>query len=311
LISVIIPVKNGSLTLARCLEGIKNQQCTLPIEVLVIDSDSTDSSVEIARKFGAKLISINSSDFNHGMTRNFGAQQSNGDFLFFTVQDAFFTDNKLFQTMANWFIDEKVMSVSGHQAVPHENDKNPMLWFRRYSDPIPEIRECNYNQPNPRFSWDNVISMYRKSALVQLPFEKTDTGEDWIWAHEALKKGWRLVYDPSIIAWHYHHRNFIYIFKSEFLVMYTFFKRLALNPTWPSFFDRSLKMIFHILKNNKLPIGSKFKWIRYNLIANFADWFTVLTFKVLKGLGNITLLDYVHRILYRSIPQGLQNIQSK
>jgi rhamnosyltransferase len=283
----------------------------MPVEILVIDSGSTDSSIEIAKRYGVKVISIKPSEFNHGLTRNLGAHLANGDLLLYTVQDAFFTDSATIQKMSNWFIDKKIMSVCGHQAVPHEHDKNPVLWFRRYTEPLPDIREFQPGMPSPKISWDNVISMYRSTALCQLPFETTDTGEDWIWAHEALKKNWKIVYDPSVIAWHYHHRSFIYIFRSEFLVMYTFFKRLALNPIWPSFVIRSLKMIFNILKNKKLSTTSKLKWIRYNIVANFADWFTVFFFKILKRVGDIVLLDYMYRILYRSMPQGAQNIQNK
>ncbi len=37
--------------------------------------------------------------------------------------------------MATHFDDKKVMAVSGHQAVPHEKDKNPFLWYKPYSAP--------------------------------------------------------------------------------------------------------------------------------------------------------------------------------
>ena len=48
-ISVVIPVKDGGLDLVRCLEAIARQQVDEEVEVVVVDSGSTDGSVERAR----------------------------------------------------------------------------------------------------------------------------------------------------------------------------------------------------------------------------------------------------------------------
>src|SRR4051794_37134844 len=50
-VSVIIPVRNESHNLSRCLESLRNVG-----EVYVVDSGSTDSTVEIARSHGAKVV---------------------------------------------------------------------------------------------------------------------------------------------------------------------------------------------------------------------------------------------------------------
>lgn len=50
-ISVIIAARNEEKNLARCLESLRNAS-----EVYVVDSGSTDATVEIARSFGAKVV---------------------------------------------------------------------------------------------------------------------------------------------------------------------------------------------------------------------------------------------------------------
>ena len=50
-VSVIVGVRNEEKNLPRCLEALRNVG-----EVYVIDSQSTDSTPEIARSFGAKLV---------------------------------------------------------------------------------------------------------------------------------------------------------------------------------------------------------------------------------------------------------------
>src|SRR5215467_5529003 len=50
-VSVIVPVRNESRNLPRCLESLRRAG-----EVYVIDSNSTDTTVAIARSFGAKVV---------------------------------------------------------------------------------------------------------------------------------------------------------------------------------------------------------------------------------------------------------------
>ena len=50
-VTVIIPVRNEAQNLPRCLEALRNFS-----EVYVVDSQSTDETVEIARSCGAKVV---------------------------------------------------------------------------------------------------------------------------------------------------------------------------------------------------------------------------------------------------------------
>ena len=56
LVSVIIPTYNAAATLAQCLQALQLQTYGR-VEILIVDSYSTDDTVTIAKKFGAKVIS--------------------------------------------------------------------------------------------------------------------------------------------------------------------------------------------------------------------------------------------------------------
>ena len=88
---------------------------------------STDASREIAVAYGAKIINISEGSFDHGLSRNIGVQHATGDFIFFTVQDAWLSTKNLLEKMSSHFNNPDVIAVVGHQAVPHEKDNNPLL----------------------------------------------------------------------------------------------------------------------------------------------------------------------------------------
>lgn len=75
LLSVIIPTLNEEKDLPECLESVKH----LSDELLVVDSGSTDNTLKIAKKFGAKVITHPFVSFSD--QRNFCDSQATGDWI--------------------------------------------------------------------------------------------------------------------------------------------------------------------------------------------------------------------------------------
>ena len=71
-VSVVIPTKNAGPQLRSVLDAVINQQTDWPFEVLVIDSGSTDGTVDLVKLYSSvRLIEISASEFEHSKTRNF------------------------------------------------------------------------------------------------------------------------------------------------------------------------------------------------------------------------------------------------
>jgi len=83
-ISVVVPVRNGASKISRCLEAILDQNLK-PFEIIVVDGHSTDSTVEIARKFP---VIITKEDYGTvGGARQIGVEHARGDYIAFTDAD--------------------------------------------------------------------------------------------------------------------------------------------------------------------------------------------------------------------------------
>ena len=71
-ISIIIPTHNGGQVFSKCLEMIGQQDYSGQIQLIIVDSGSTDGTVELAERAGAFVKRIHRKKFHHARTRNEG-----------------------------------------------------------------------------------------------------------------------------------------------------------------------------------------------------------------------------------------------
>jgi rhamnosyltransferase len=291
LISVVVPVYNGIKTLPDLINGISIQTIFNQLEVVVIDSGSTDESIAYLEQFDfVRIFHIQKSEFNHGKTRNIAVQNCLGEYIFMTVQDAWTIDDRLLERMLCHFKNEKVRAVCGHQIVPHDMNKNPHEWFRpqdKSSVKIisfnpEEIKALMPKELRSNCGWDNVISIYKKKSLLELPFEEIIFGEDMLWAKMALENGWAIVYDSSCLINHYHHSFSDYTYKR------TLISKLFVLKCFNYLDDRSFGF-----KQYLLVIYRNFKW-KCDLKWIFHNWkiiyhFNLATSSLVKHKNNNTI----------------------
>nr|QQZ51592.1 glycosyltransferase [Phenylobacterium glaciei] len=83
-VSVVIRTLNEAKHLPALLEGIRGQVYEGgEIETVIVDSGSTDGTLEIARSFGVNLVHIAKEDFSFGRSLNVGCQAAAGEALVF------------------------------------------------------------------------------------------------------------------------------------------------------------------------------------------------------------------------------------
>src|SRR5262249_26981169 len=87
-VSIVLLTKNGGSRLRTVLDAIRAQRFAGSIEIVAVDSGSNDGSQELLRQRADTVSHIDSREFNHGATRNFGVQRSRGELVVMLAQDA-------------------------------------------------------------------------------------------------------------------------------------------------------------------------------------------------------------------------------
>lgn len=219
MISVVIPVKNGGADLERCLAAIGRQAVDVPVETIVVDSSSTDSSAEVARAHGARVHEIPASEFGHGRTRNLGASLAAGDVLAFTSQDAYAADEHWLAHLVAPLARDEVAGSYGRQ-LPHHDATPPERFFLDFLyGPEPRVQRVDAGV-EPSFEqtlFSNVSSAMRRSLWEQFRFaDDLIMSEDQEWSRRVLRAGYELVYEAGAVVHHSHRYSIAEAFQRFF-----------------------------------------------------------------------------------------------
>lgn len=220
-ISVVVPVRNGGSLFRHLCECLARARDTYDLDVLIIDSGSTDATAEDAERAGFRVHHIASSEFGHGRTRNVGVQLAKGDVVCFMTHDVLPCTPDWPVSLAAALADPSVAGVYGRQ-IPRDASTMEMF-FVALNYPVTPLRfdpQPQGHHPRPgRVLFSNAFSAVRREVALQIPFPH-DIGysEDLIWAHRILGGGYSIRYEPKAEALHAHHYTLQGIYRRSYLI---------------------------------------------------------------------------------------------
>ena len=228
-ISVIIPTKNAGPEFAEILRQIRGQRGIAPLELIIIDSGSTDETLMLARQAGARLIEIPAADFEHAGTRNQAAHRATGDLLVFVVQDATPVAEDWLYRLVEPLVADRVDAVSV-RAVPRADADLHARWsawsFDRYLGFTHDSLRCGLDyadltrlEPTTRRQLahlDNVCLAISRPLFTQFQF-RGHYAEDLDLGLRLLQTGYRLLYQVDNVIVHSHSRPASYFLRREYV----------------------------------------------------------------------------------------------
>jgi rhamnosyltransferase len=221
MISVIVPTLNGGPGFVYLCRQLARAHDRFDIEVLVIDSGSTDGTAEAADDAGFQVHRIPPEEFGHARTRNLGVRMARGANVCFMTQDVLPSTPDWPLVFARTLQDPDVAGVYGRQ-VPRDAStmENFFVSLNYPSEPLRFDPQPGGHHPRPgRVLFSNAFSAARRELLLRFPFhDLVPVSEDQVWAHQVLDAGYSIVYQPAAEALHAHRYTLRGLFRRTRLV---------------------------------------------------------------------------------------------
>jgi glycosyltransferase involved in cell wall biosynthesis len=202
-VGVVIRTLNESELIRRCLETLDTQKGPFELDVVVVDSGSTDETVEIARSKGVRVVEMPPADFDYSKALNLGIEQVRGDIVVSLSAHAIPVDDAWLERMSAPFEDPTVAGVASRQ-VPWPDA--PWQEVQRLREQFGETPTVYSKGRSERLVFSNAASSIRRSVWKEQPFTLPAV-EDLEWARRVVGRGWTIVYEPQAAVYHSHHEN--------------------------------------------------------------------------------------------------------
>jgi rhamnosyltransferase len=219
-VALIIPTFNAASYWPVLSEGIR-QQSLVPSQIIVIDSSSSDGTPDLARSDGFTVVEIPSKDFNHGGTRQLGAELAgDAEILIYLTQDAVPFDADAFANLVGIFEDAEIGAAYGRQ-LPREAAGPIEAHARHFSYPAASrVRSWESRRTHGFKSifFSNAFGAYRRSALMSVGGFSPDVifGEDTLVVARLHRAGWKTAYAADAMVRHSHAYSIAEEFRRYF-----------------------------------------------------------------------------------------------
>lgn len=219
-IAVVIPTYNAARYWPALSKGIRSQSLK-PSRVIVIDSSSSDGTAELAKRDGFEVVTIPSSEFNHGGTRQMGAEHAeDANILIYLTHDAVPYGADAFANLVSAFEDRETGAAYGRQ-LPRETASPIEAHARLFSYPT-SSRACSWETRKTlgfkSIFFSNSFGAYRREALMSVGGFSPDVifGEDTLVVARMHRAGWKTAYVADAMVRHSHSYSIAEEFRRYF-----------------------------------------------------------------------------------------------
>lgn len=224
-VSIIIPNYNGKKllekNLPRVIEACRDQKAV--IEIIIVDDGSTDKSKEVVKKVSRKFaknsrysrkikLLTNPKNLGFSSTVNKGTKEATGDIIILLNTDVY-PEKGFLEAVLPHFQDKKVFAV-GMMDKSNEKGKEILRgrgigWWQKgfYIHKRGEVDKSDTDWAS------GGSSAFRRTIFLKLggfaPIYNPFYWEDIDLSYQALKKGYKILFEPKAICFHKHEEGTI------------------------------------------------------------------------------------------------------
>ena len=184
----IVRAKDKRDTIEATLESIRAQ--TVPAELIVVDSGSTDGTRALAARFADRILDIPPGAFSYGGALNLGAAAAGAGVHAALSAHCVLPDAGWLARALEYYDDPGVAATNGERTDP---EGRPLE--------LPLLQTHDDARRHPGWGFSNHASTWRAETWRAFPFdERLVACEDKQWAFRVLGAGWRIAYDPGLFV---------------------------------------------------------------------------------------------------------------
>ena len=199
--SLVIRCYNEEQHIRRLLHGVMEQSVKGDVEIIVVDSGSTDGTLDIVSQFPTKLLTIRPEEFTFGRSLNRGCEAATGDVIAIASAHVYPRYKDWLERMVEPFSDPQVAVSYGCQrgdaSTKYSEHQLLARWFPHQSNPRQDHPFCN-----------NANAAIRRPVWEQLRYDETLTGlEDIDCAKKAMELDYYVAYVAEAEVVHVHNES--------------------------------------------------------------------------------------------------------
>ena len=209
---LIIPTLNAGEQFGKLLAQLAAQ--SLSTKNLIVDSESTDATVKLAKNFGLEVLTIPRRNFNHGATRQFALnhllEKFSLDVIIFLTQDVLLHDDESLARLVKIFSEDESVGLSYGRQLPHADATNEAKFLRAFNYP-PESQLRAFDDRKifglkTAFA-SNSFAAYRVESLQSVGGFPSNVPlcEDMFVAAKMLMSGLKIFYAADAQVFHSHN----------------------------------------------------------------------------------------------------------
>jgi GT2 family glycosyltransferase len=216
-VSVLMPVMDAGAALRRTLPILLEQEVDAELEIVAVDSASTDDTVEVLEEFGATVLTIDPTEFDHGLTRNLLAAHARGDYLVLLNGLSRPCDENWLAPLVSVLAGNPTVAGVASRVLPYpeadlltrrdvelDPSGSEVRSIKRIADRA-EYEAMPIEQRRLLLNFHTVSAAIRADVLRRIPFRSVRAiGEDLLWSREVLEAGLALVHEPDSRVYHSH-----------------------------------------------------------------------------------------------------------